>query len=833
MKRRLFVTGLALVLVVVACQPGVPTPPIVLSSAPTPIQPSTSPAAATPASGGGLAPFLVSTGESFAGTPLEAWVPQPYAGIDYLLPLDLDQVGNRQVLANLTGEQRAFLAENGFVVVHSQESEFIDIRQRVALTHGQPYFLTMDAAFHALHQTFDELLKAVEREQLLSQMGAITQATLDEVLSYQPLLQGTSIEADARLAAAYLSVAVRLFDPGASIDPALDDLVTRQIQQVMDAGGRDRSVLFPDFEDDYGAYRPVGHYAGDVALEQYFRGMTWFGRVHFPLESDEPGFVPSRLPLIVTLALRRASVGDGSAAEAWATIHEVLTFLVGPSDDGGPVEYAALMDQVYGNDPQPVDLADDALWAVFLSRSDELPAPRINSTFVDSTAELARDTGWRFMGQRFTLDSFILQNLVFDAVQPLDGQRRMLPSGLDVMGALGSGVALEALEASGATAYPNYLEQMARLQQAVQAQPEAEWLLRFYDSWLYSFLPVLSPNDASYPAYMQTEAWAYREMNTALGSWTELKHDTILYTKMPEGMGGGGPPSSGPAPGYVEPNPDVFYRLAYAAQSIADGLSFRGMDSSEAVAEGDYTEGFSVVLFDAVRAMGTLASQLGDLGDIAVRELQGEALTEGDLELIEGCLGLTECQVAQRRSYGMEAEMDPPPIVAAVAGGESEVLEAATGYIDRIFVVIPVEGEMQVAQGGVYSYYEFAQPRAERLTDEAWRERLGGAQAPDLPAWASNFVLSLGSPVDWLAFRVGDVYLITEEGEGLNLRDAPSLSGDVLEQLAAGEYVEILEGPVRADGRTWWRMGCEWCRGGGVEGWAVEDQAWYERAHGQ
>jgi hypothetical protein len=55
----------------------------------------------------------------------------------------------------------------------------------------------------------------------------------------------------------------------------------------------------------------------------------------------------------------------------------------------------------------------------------------------------------------------------------------------------------------------------------------------------------------------------------------------------------------------------------------------------------------------------------------------------------------------------------------------------------------------------------------------------------------------------------------------------------VLEQLAAGEYVEILEGPVRADGRTWWRMGCEWCRGGGVEGWAVEDQAWYERAHGQ
>jgi len=39
-----------------------------------------------------------------------------------------------------------------------------------------------------------------------------------------------------------------------------------------------------------------------------------------------------------------------------------------------------------------------------------------------------------------------------------------------------------------------------------------------------------------------------------LGSWTELKHDTILYAKqvMAE-MGGGGPQT--PPHGYVEPNP--------------------------------------------------------------------------------------------------------------------------------------------------------------------------------------------------------------------------------------------------------------------------------------
>ena len=76
---------------------------------------------------------------------------------------------------------------------------------------------------------------------------------------------------------------------------------------------------------------------------------------------------------------------------------------------------------------------------------------------------------------------------------------------------------------------------------------------------------------------MGTEAWAYKDLNSALGSWAELKHDTALYTKMPESAGGGGPPSSGPAPGYIEANPEVFYRLAYVAETIAAGLTERGM----------------------------------------------------------------------------------------------------------------------------------------------------------------------------------------------------------------------------------------------------------------
>jgi hypothetical protein len=383
-----------------------------------------------------LAPWIPGEG-SFGYASLQTWMPPSTSAVGYDLPVDLGEVGNLQVLNGLADGQLAFLAQNGFAMLHTREAQFMDIRQAVSRDHGQPYYLTTDAAFHALHLAFDDLLKALERERLRPEMMALTRAALGEVLGMLPELEGTPAEADTRQAAAYLSVALRLFDPEAALDPSLEDLVLRQVEQVMGYSGRENSSLFPDFEDDYGAYRPVGHYAADHELEQYFRGMTWFGRVHFAFQ--DPERVPSRLPLVVTLALRRAQVGGQSAAEAWSTIHEVLTFMIGPSDDGGPLELAALMDQVYGLQVDPPALADGNLWQAFLDRSGELPAPRINSTFVDWLADLGTQAGWRFLGQRFTLDGFILQNLVFDAVQDqADGTRRDLPTGLDVMAALGS-----------------------------------------------------------------------------------------------------------------------------------------------------------------------------------------------------------------------------------------------------------------------------------------------------------------------------------------------------------------------------------------------------------
>jgi len=58
--------------------------------------------------------------------------------------------------------------------------------------------------------------------------------------------------------------------------------------------------------------------------------------------------------------------------------------------------------------------------------------------------------------------------------------------------------------------------------------------------------------------------------------------------------------------------------------------------------------------------------------------------------------------------------------------------------------VVPVVEEdgsitLQVAKGGVFSYYEFPWPAEDRLTDEQWREMLESDEPPSRPEWIASF----------------------------------------------------------------------------------------------
>ncbi|MEA3338331.1 MAG: DUF3160 domain-containing protein, partial [Chloroflexota bacterium] len=355
--------------------------------------------------------------------------------------------------------------------------------------------------------------------------------------------------------------------------------------------------------------------------------------------------------------------------------------------------------------------------------------PQINSMWVYIWEDKEQVTqGFRFMGQRFVLDAYIFDEMTWREVGEI-GHERWLPKGLDVMAALGSAEAYAILDGMGETDYLHYPEQMEKLRGEISALEIDSWTQNLYWNWLYAFGPLLEPKGEQYPAFMQTQAWTRKDIHAALGSWTELKHDTILYAKQSMAEMGGGPPPE-PPHGWVEPNPEAYARLLALTRMTHDGLESRGI----------LTENTDANL---LRLDGLLAFLL----DVSQRELAGEPLTNDDYERIKfygGELEVMTLAAADQDGEGRPffEQDDQAPIVADVATDPNgSVLEEGTGYIFEIYVAVPDgAGGLHIAKGGVYSYYEFPWPMNDRLTDEKWRDMLAAGDAPDQPEWTASFV---------------------------------------------------------------------------------------------
>jgi hypothetical protein len=56
------------------------------------------------------------------------------------------------------------------------------------------------------------------------------------------------------------------------------------------------------------------------------------------------------------------------------------------------------------------------------------------------------------------------------------------------------------------------------------------------------------------------------------------------------------------------------------------------------------------------------------------------------------------------------------------------------------------------------------------------------------------------------AFETNQAVIVTEDGDGLNMRSDASTTASSLGNLAAGTVLEIQSGPIEADGYTWWEV---------------------------
>ncbi|HDL48573.1 MAG TPA: DUF3160 domain-containing protein [Actinobacteria bacterium] len=737
---RTFTAAIVIALLVAACTGGSEaptTPAAVATSTSTPHPWTTSTTSGTTASTTTASTTTTSTGPVADMTLTVEQQPRslsPFAAYT-LVPLDeqgtypgpawptsLDSVVISPEAEYLVGrpEVARALTDDGFVVVPGYAALFQDVYAQ-APYDNHAIFVTTDAGYHVLHLAFGKVLRDTEQNFLLPALDDLVIRSVAAARGQAAAFEGTGLAAQtSRVAQLFEAAAVLL---GLDVGP-VGPLAGQEVGLATEAARMTTSPITgftacnpaqsPRGCVDYTLFKPRGHYTRNEDLERYFRAMSLLGQegASFVVEMDGETPVVDEPSMQFALLVASAMQADPVIEQDWRLIYEPTAFMVGMADDYTPFELAAVAASVVGDGWSTDDLANTGLLRTV---AEELLATRP----VGINPEAA---SVRIMGARFVIDSYILDQLAWPNVgEEPPAKRRVYVSPLDVAATFDSDLALGIQRQAGEDRYLHYEDRMAAMRELISVRTEDDWAATVYDAWMSALQPVWREHGDAFPPFMRNDAWTAKDLQTGLGSYAELKHDTILYAKQEFAAEGGGDWTELHPRHWVEPDPIAFERMSQVAALLQSGLTGRGL------------------LTDADdRLLGDLREFLARLARLAGDELSGRAISTDDNDWL-GRIG----SAMEGLWY---ASSDADPETGAVASGDArdaliadigrttfKYLEIGTGAIDQILVLVPDDtGRFQVAIGGVYSYYEFWRPKElGRLTDEEWWKLLDDGAAPD------------------------------------------------------------------------------------------------------
>jgi len=674
-------------------------------------------------------------------------------GGDHLDEFSLQKLELMNTL-NLTENSLEILKKNGFVVVSGNEREIFDVYIHCK-EKNHPIFITTDAVLHTSHLFFDTILRIVEVEKLYDLTQELTDRMLEISKTQYKEANDKEVKQALRLNIGFFSVAKNLFEPDYNPGYKLSDLVSKELKNISEHKGIkfrelldyiDNPSLFthPYAYEDYSQYIPRGHYTRNDLFKKYFKVMMWYGRIDFKLKpgKHKQAVLHGKKMTLQALLMADAFMRDERAYQLWNMIYKPSVFFVGKTDDLMAEDYISLIKKIFPDEKDVDKYHEDKFLSEFIQKAIELRPPKILSgvSYKEDGNFEQTTLGFRFMGQRFIPDSYIFQQLVYGVkkmeytvnnkpftmeIIPNAGAVRAFPRGLDVMAVLGSRRALTILEKEGDTDFTGYDEQLNKLKKEFSSLTQKQWSQNLYWGWLYSLIPLLKQDvEEKAPGFMKQSSWIDKELMTALGSWTELRHDTILYAKQSYTLMGRAPiPQPSLTYGFVEPYPQVYQRLKSMMAQL------REMSSD-----------LKIEIPEVQDKINRFENVLNTLGIISEKELERESLDNEEYffvwnlgETLKELKSFPE-SIQKRITSATDERMD---IIADVHTdlNTSQVLEEGVGSPFHIYVIVEDQKGYRLSHGAVFSYYEFKHSLSDRLTDEKWQKMGKNNQRPPLPRW--------------------------------------------------------------------------------------------------
>lgn len=635
----------------------------------------------------------------------------------YTVKPDFSNVANSKDFTSfMEPKLKTMIAKNGFAATPTNYIQMFQIyEENQYQTPKLPAFITTDSMLHIYHIFYDYTLRSVESNKLYDAAVSLTKTMI--AASQQDLKAASTPELKdaAQRNLAYFAVASNLLT-GAAPPQSAKVMVNGDLALISSHGGRTKSNII-GVEVDFSQFIPRGHYTRSEKLKKYFRAMMWYGLTAFPIPDGKK--IGPEHTLRALMITRNLASYKGDQLKLWDMIYEPTVFYVGSADDYTFRQYSRISDTIFGKNPEINDLADMQKLNQFIVEVKKLPGPGIENFVADGGIPVGRQ--FRFMGQRFIPDSRILQELTHPKV---DG--RNFPKGLDVFAAMGSNRALDILDKTdGLKTVQGFMPQMDKMRKEMKETPRARWQSNLYYGWLWSLDSLIQPIPKGYPSSMQNQAWLDKSLFTGLGSWTELRHDTILYAKQSVSECGGGGEPEPVIRNYVEPNLEFWTRLQWLNEYTRDGLNSRGLLNEK------------------------LKDKFSKLGDwlefcrrITIKELTDAKVTDDEYYQMDTYGADLEGLMLDFAEGDLLSETDKDQaLVADVHTSFAECLEEATGRAAAIYVVVPIQGKLYLTRGAIYTQYEFTWPVSDRLTDEKWQKILKSGEEPGFADWTKSFLV--------------------------------------------------------------------------------------------
>lgn len=669
---------------------------------------------------------------------------------------------------NFSEFEKSLIQDHGFMV--SERLKRISFGESLLEIFNQdfPVFVSTDAILHAFHISYDRILTDMEVGLLEDRLTELLW-NLRNSMNQLHNNYGSNPEMITMLKDVDVYVTVPLLLLEENVQPYYPEnnvMIDSILNWIDNEQGGISSTIFSSTcrVMDWSQFKPRGHYvynpSTQINLEGYFRAMMWLGRIELyliapsshPVQCSNQKFQDIQRQAIDAFLIDEL-FDIANAKPIYEEMENILKFFVGESDNVTLDNLDYLKQAISLN--SPTELLDSLKMVEFQDTlKNQAFAYQLILSQILFSNPMSPDTilpasAFMMFGQRFVIDSYVTGSVVYDRIKYFGVKIcRLFPSTLDVLFSIGNSASAQLL--IDELNVFHYSTNLAALRYLIDHYDQNFWESSIYNYWLNSIRKLNPPEDRStFPEFMKTAAFWQQKMNTQLASWTELRHDNLLYAKQSYT---GGTVCSYPY-SFVEPFPEFYSTLKdYSNEALNYFTSLNFPDPA--------------IKNKIIYYFGRCKGITDTLKIICEKELAGIPFNSGEQAFLAGMIYQTGQSGVSldgwypnlfyddvfRGEWGYEGLMESDHIVADIhttptncsGGSIGAISHVGTGNINLgVFITENHLGELTAFVGPVMSYYEYRTTNFLRLTDDEWENTY--LQSALRPEWVNIYLAdSLG-----------------------------------------------------------------------------------------